>query len=272
MATTAAIRVIPEAEELLQLIEAVALRLGRPAKSLRLQALLQLPRIADVNGFAPFEKTDFLLKELATELPEFSEWFVHGILDDSPRFLNFHEIRVEQARDVMARFHYLRSPRLDGRYYGLSSKEGQLVAICVSSPLDVEYLNSLLRINGRDVLSARVLSRVFAFDGAPRNTISHLLSRAAQAERKLGVSNWISYVNPNIGFNGISYVASGWKLLGEQPGTTYRYLDNRYITDRELAAKFGCHDDDAYSQLLGERFAKSQMRLEPLLIFSRPLS
>ena len=213
-----------------------------------------------------------LLSELATELPRNCEWFVSEVSRDSPRFLNFHEVELEHACDVMARFHYLRSPRLDGRYYGLSSKRGQLVAICVSSPLDVEYLGNLLRINDRDTLSGRVLSRVFAFEGAPRNTISHLLSRAAQMERKLGVTNWVSYVNPNMGFNGISYLASGWHLLGEQPGTTYRYLDNRYITDRELATKFGCHADDTYNQLLGERFAKNKMKLEPLLVFSRHLA
>ncbi|HEY6242622.1 MAG TPA: hypothetical protein VIX17_01675 [Pyrinomonadaceae bacterium] len=272
MATNEAIRITSEARELFDLIGGVSYRFQRPFTSLRLQALLQLPRIADINGFASFEETDLFLRELATELPRNCEWFVSEVSRDSPRFLNFHEVALEQACDVMARFHYLRSPRLDGRYYGLSSKHGQLVAICVSSPLDVEYLGNLLSNNDRGNVSARVLSRVFAFEGAPRNTISHLLSRAAHAERKLGVTDWVSYVNPNMGFSGISYLASGWHLLGEQPGTTYRYLDNRYITDRELATKFGCHDDDAYNQLLGERFAKNKMQLEPLLVFSRQLA
>ena len=144
-----------------------------------------------------------------------------------------------------------------------------MVAICVSSPLDVDHLNSLLSVVGRATQRARVLSRVFAFEGAPRNTISHLMSRAAQAERKLGVTDWVSYVNPNMGFTGVSYIASGWHLLGEQPDTTYRYLDGRYITDRLLAAKFGSHSDEIYAELLGQRFAKNRMRLDPLLVFSR---
>jgi len=95
------------------------------------------------------------------------------------------------------------------------------------------------------------------------------MSRAAQAEIKLGVTDWVSYVNPNMGFTGVSYLASAWHLLGEQPNTTYRYLDGRYITDRELAAKFGNHSDEVYTELLGERFAKNKMRLNPLLVFSR---
>ena len=121
MATSAAIRLTPAGEELFDLVSGVAGRFQRPLTSLRLQALLQLPRIADIHGYASFEQADLLLRELANELPGISEWFVNGVFGDSPRFLNFHEVGIEQACDVMARFHYLRSPRLDGRYYGLSS-------------------------------------------------------------------------------------------------------------------------------------------------------
>ena len=111
------------------------------------------------------------------------------------------------------------------------------------------------------------MSRVFVFEGAPRNLISYLLSRAARAERRLGVTDFVTYVNPNMGFTGRSYRASGWQLLGNEPGTTYRYLDSRYVTDRKLEAAFGKHDDGAYRQLLGNRFCISRMPLAPLLVF-----
>jgi hypothetical protein len=75
-----------------------------------------------------------------------------------------------------------------------------------------------------------------------------------------------------MGFTGVSYLASNWHQLGDEPGTTYRYLDNRYITDRELAARFGLHDDDSYHLLLGDRFARSKMPLAPLLVFSQHFS
>lgn len=241
----------------------------RPVAPLRLQSLLQLPRIADESGLVPVSQVDSLLQELALELPVSHEWAVDESVGDSPRSLHFHEMAPEQGADVMQRFHYLRSARLDGRAYGLSSKAGRLIALCISSPLDVEWLADLLRTEHRVVKTARVVSRVFAFEGAPSNTISYLLSRVARAERRFGVTDWVTYVNPNMGFSGVSYLASGWHLLGEEPGTTYRYLDNRYITDRQLAAKFGPHDDDVYRQLLGERFAKSRMPLAPLLVFSQ---
>jgi hypothetical protein len=94
-----------------------------------------------------------------------------------------------------------------------------------------------------------------------------MLSRAAREERRLGVTDFVTYVNPNMGFTGSSYRASGWHLLGVEPGTTYRYIDDRYITDRELSGRFGGHDDGAYKRLLGRRFAVSVMPLAPLLVF-----
>jgi hypothetical protein len=272
LAAATTIRIAPHSQDLLECVETIAHASSRPVGPLRLQALLQLPRVAEDTGFVVRVLVDSLLQELTNELPALGEWSIAGMVSESLRTLQFQEIGLEEGREVMARFHYLRSPRLDGRIYGLRSKQGKLIAICVSSPLDVRSLDNLLNAEGRLTRSARVLSRVFAFEGAPRNTISYLLSRAGRAERKLGVTDWVSYVNPNMGFNGVSYLASGWHLLGEESGTTYRYLDNRYITDRELAARFGAHDDAEYGRCLGDRFTKNRMPLAPLLIFGRVLS
>ena len=82
----------------------------------------------------------------------------------------------------------------------------------------------------------------------------------------------MTYVNPNMGFCGSSYRASGWALLGEKRGTRYRYLDERYATDRALASAFGPHDDWGFVELLGDRFTSSVMSLAPLLVFWRPLT
>lgn len=264
--------IAPDASDLIARVEHVARTTSRPVTPLRLQSLLQLPRIADESGLASLSLVDSLLRELALELSPSHEWAVDESVGSSPRSLRFHEVAQEEGAEIMERFHYLRSARVDGRAYGLSSEAGRLIALCISSPLDVERLADLLRQEHRVVKTARVVSRVFAFEGAPSNTISYLLSRAARAERRFGVTDWVTYVNPNMGFSGVSYMASGWHLLGEEPGTTYRYLDNRYITDRKLAAKFGPHDDEGYRQLLGSRFAKSRMPLAPLLVFSQHFS
>jgi hypothetical protein len=266
------IHIAPRSTDLMTCVESAARLTGRPPRPLFLQALLQLPRIANAIGFASAELTQPILTELAMELPCSEAWSVAGSVGSSPRSLRFHSACPDEVREVMERFHYLRSARLDGRVYGLSSERGRLVAFCASSPLDVDRLGDLLRHEHRVTATARVLSRVFAFDGAPSNTISYLLSRAGRSERRLGTTDWVTYVNPNMGFTGVSYLASGWHLLGDEPGTTYRYLDNRYTTDRELAVRFGPHDDDTYSRLLSDRFAKSKMPLAPLRVFSQHLS
>lgn len=265
-------RVAPRSPDLIACVESVARLANRSVGPLHLQSLLQLPRIADEDGLASVALVEPLLQELASELPVSEEWSVDDSVGSSPRSLRFRNVALDEGCAVMERFHYLRSARLDGRVYGLSSEAGRLVALCVSSPLDVRGLSDLLRREQRATDTARVLSRVFAFEGAPQNTISYLLSRAKRSEHRHGITDWVTYVNPNMGFTGVSYLASGWHLLGEEPGTTYRYLDNRYITDRELATKFGLHDDAAYNRLLGQRFGKSKMRLAPLLVFSEHFS
>lgn len=137
---------------------------------------------------------------------------------------------------------------------------------------DVGHLQDLLASDRNSIGLARVVSRVFAFEGAPKNSISYLLSRVARAERRRGVTDLLTYVNPNMGFTGNSYRASGWRLLGKETGTTYRYLDGRYITDRRLEAEFGKHNDRTYQKLLGARFSFSTMPLAPLLVFHMGLS
>jgi hypothetical protein len=264
-------RVAPREQLLLNCVESAARAANRPSRPLHLQALLHLPRSADTLGFVPLSMLESFLAELAQELPDRGHWLLRdgGF---SPRLLHFHKVEPDKARDVTQRFHYLRSPRTDGRAYGLSTGAGHLVALCVSSPLDVETLSKLLASHGRPTESARVVSRVFAFEGAPKNSISYMLSRAAREENHLGVTDFVTYVNPNMGFTGSSYLASGWQLLGIEPGTKYRYVDSRYTTDRELAARFGRHDDAGYQRLLGRRFAISTMPLEPLLVFHTHIS
>jgi hypothetical protein len=248
-------------------VEAVARAMRRPSRPLQLQALLQLPRLADRDGTVEATDAHALLRALGTEIPPDLEWMA-GITEGSPTALEFRaNVPPDQARDVMNRFHYLRSPRTDACVYGLFTPAGRLAVVCTVSSLDVPRLAELVCADGASPASARVVSRVFAFEDAPKNSISYLLARVSRAEHLAGVIELVTYVNPNLGFTGASYRASGWRLLGEERGTAYRYLDGRYITDRELARRFGPHDDGAYRSLLGPRFSVTAMPLLPLLIF-----
>jgi hypothetical protein len=263
---TGSCRVMPDDTILLEQVQTCAKHSNRPVRPLHLQTLLQAPRIADKFGFVRIPDLTELIRELAVEIPVRAEWRVRD-LAQSPVVFRFGPLDSGRAKTITERFHYLRSPRRDGHAYGLHADDGSPVAICVISPLDVQHVQHLLSFQGRSPQHARTLSRVFVFEGAPRNCISYLLSRCAVEERQRGITDLVTYVNPNMGFTGISYRASSWTLLGTEPGTTYRYLDRRYITDRELEAKFQKHTDSVYHQMLGERFAVSVMPLQPLLIY-----
>jgi hypothetical protein len=255
---------------LLDVIERAASVNDRPVRPLQLQALLHLPRIANLGGHVDLDAVGPLVEGLACEIPPRREWLAPEAR--TPRDFIFARVTEEVVREITGRFHYLRSPRRDGWAYGLMHGDtGEVGAVCVVSPLDVAHLRHLLRCRGRPATTAAVVSRVFAFEGMPRNTVSFLLARAASEMRRVGTSDLVTYVNPNLGFTGTSYSASGWSYLGDEDGTTYRYVDGRYVTDRELAARYGHHDDAGYKVRLGDRFAVSRLPLRPLLVFWRPL-
>jgi len=253
-------------------VRRIAEALERPVWPLQLQAQLQLPQLADSYGLVEDEKARKLLSEVGMELPHKNMWNV-GVPINEPSDLVFSDqISSGEAQRIMLQFHYLRSPRTDGRCYGLCLPTGQLIVMCYVSPLDISRLTDLLSHDGASPEQVRVISRVFAFEGAARNSISYLLSRVGYAEKSLGTTDLITYVNPNMGFSGASYRASGWMCYAEEPCIRYCYLDNRYVTDRELARRYGDHGDDSYRQLLSSQFTISTMPLFPLLIFRRRLS
>ena len=242
---------------------------GRPARALHLQTLLQAPRLADRSGIAGRNAVDSLVLELAAELPPASAW--DGPSASSVHDLRFGRVSAEQAETITRRYHYLRSPRTDGTADGLVDHTGFAAALCIVSPLDVASISELLADLGHQPATTAVVSRVFAFDGAPRNSLSYLLAWVCTTLRHQDFDAVVTYVNPNMGFTGVSYRASGWTPLGTEPGTHYQYLDGRYVTARQLATTYGSRSRQGYRELLERRYSESTLHLEPLRVPWRPL-
>jgi hypothetical protein len=118
-----------------------------------------------------------------------------------------------------------------------------------------------------------VLSRVYATGWAPRNSLSRLLALAGRhlRERTLEVKLLLTYLNPNVGFDGASYKAANWTLYGRERQTRYAYLDASYVTDRELTRRFGTSNAGELRRSLGGRVAFSRMPLTPLEIYGYAL-
>ena len=78
----------------------------------------------------------------------------------------------------------------------------------------------------------------------------------------------LTYVNPNTGFNGASYKADNWVLLGIETGVRYRYIDNNYVTERSYFRSAKQLSDSEFSKKV---VSFSQHELLPLRIFVRNL-
>src|SRR4051812_4453034 len=151
-------------------------------RDLLLQALLHLPRLADVRGTV---KRDRALREIERldrlRAAELAPW---KALAEPPRGhveLRDLEVRVidtTSAATILDRFHYLRSARSNSVSVAAMHRH-RIVALCSFSRLDLPLIGAAAPIANPD--GVRVVSRVFAFDWAPRNTISYLLSRAEAA-------------------------------------------------------------------------------------------
>jgi hypothetical protein len=256
---------------LVEIVAEVSRRIGVPFRALELQALMHLPRLADNLGMVDKGDAKNEIERLAREIPPGEAW--KQCTARAARDLLLGPVDEKSSRWICEQFHYLRSHRLDGRHYGAFAKlDGSLpIALAVTVPVDVPSLEAVLG-SGKQARRSRVVARVFAFPGAPRNSLSRLLAFVARIESHELESQWLlTYVNPNLGFRGESYLASGWTLAGDEPGTTYRYLDGRYITDRELKRRFGDEGDAVLRSILGSRFSISVMPLRPLLVFSRDM-
>jgi hypothetical protein len=255
-----------------ELVAAAVSRDGVGPRALRLQALLHLPRIASPSGMVPaalaVREIDRLALLLTAEIGPCHQLAAPPRrLPKSPRELKVGPVPSDEARVIQEHFHYLRSWRPDTVAFAACFDE-RVAALASVAPLDVEPIIASLpaRLDADDVA---VVARTFAFDWAPRNTITYLLARVGRAlaehEKKQML---VTYLNPNLGFTGASYKAANWTLYAHECGTRYAYLDRNYITDRKLRERYGTADPVRLQALLGSRIAFSRMHLRPLELYA----
>jgi len=184
------------------------------------------------------------------------------------------QIEPAVAATVFDRYHYLLSHRWDSFSVGLHFGPRACWPFIVASlsPFDLANMaDGLPTLEGPGTLT--VLSRLFAFPGAPRNSVSYFLGqlRSYLTRTRPELGFLVTYVNPNVGFHGASYRADNWQVLGYETGTSYCYVDQDYRTDRQLAQEYGTADPEALSCTLGRRFRRSCHNLKPLLVLARSL-
>jgi hypothetical protein len=235
------------------------------SRDVLLQSLLHLPRIAACDGTVDTDETTAEINRLralrADELAPLRMLAQPPTIAPTLHDLTIDVIHAAEAEPILGTFHYLRSFRSDSVTIG-ATYEDRIVALCSISPLDLPLIAERLPVGGPAEVA--VISRVFAFDWAPRNVVSYLFARVEKAGvvRGSNVRLLMTYLNPNLGFSGASYRAANWVPLGREVGTRYAYLDARYVTDRQ-AARLSATDQ--------ARVQYSRMPLGPLILLCRLL-
>jgi hypothetical protein len=154
----------------------------------------------------------------------------------------FKDVEFNKAKFIESKLHYLMSFRHDAIFrFGLFLKQSDYPFCYVSfTPINREYRLKILQeipqnnLNTKNTIN---MARVYGYGNLPKNTISKLISLSSKKLKKMGYRVIMTSVNPYLGFNGKSIIASGFKPIAYVP-VAYNYKANGcYITRRMLKEK-----------------------------------
>lgn len=186
---------------------------------------------------------------------------------DRFRSAGFGLVGGDVAAFYQTEFHYLASPRSDAIHLGLGERVSP-ACLMSFSPFDLEHLTGMLP-DGVRPESVVVLSRQVTVGDVPRNTWTFAFGRACRWFRahRPDIRMVLTYLDPNLGFEGASYRAANWTLLGKEPKGRYVFVDGIPVPNRELMRLYGTARFDDLQVLLGSRVERTTMPLQPLCVF-----
>lgn len=269
---------IRESWQLRTQVATTAASVGLPQRTLAARFFLHVPRLlagqSSIDGASLVEQ----LTEVACNWGRRVEPLQAHLrgpreIIESPLALDFGRVSDEEARIIHENFHYIGSYRPESCHFALTlptNGANKIAALVSVSRYDLDCLRLPFEFN-RDL--GRVASRIFAFDWAPKGSISHLLARTIKALRQEegAPELLVTYVNPNLGFTGASMRSSNWVFLGRDfSSTRLAYLGPKYVTERELRRLYGTSNSAELAELIPD-FQMSP-ELEPLELWGFPIS
>lgn len=245
-------------------ISRVATLYGLCRFDLKLRVLLHLPRFRWIDLYNEVlidEEIDRVAKKTLELQRGFQEWPRQEAINRLEKEkTQVSDVDEATANIIHERFHYIGSSHR-GRHFALyCSGRNVPAALATVSQMDVQKLKDCLPHAQKATL---LLSRVFAFRWAPRNTLSYLLGAVTrQLKREGEFSSLVTWVNPNLGFQAASYRAANWRYWRNE-SATYRYLGGNYISARQLfLARLDSSPGVTFSQLQLAPFEVWYYRME----------
>jgi hypothetical protein len=197
--------------------------------------------------------------------------FISNISDSEINLLESKLVHLppETGCLISSAVHYLQSARPTSCHFGLEDpRSNRLMSYASVDALDWDVLVNALQVIDENA-EQLALSRIYASNAAPRNTISHMLSLLIQEYAKSGRKTVVSTtVDPNLGFRGTSYRASNWTELFSVPHLGYLYVDGQFRTRRQLIQTFGSDNPDELASLLGPRLQMSGPLKSDTMVFA----
>ncbi len=228
-------------QTVLQAVSHITSLSGIAGRDIEKQLLLHLPQFSQSELGDPNivrGEAERLATKLQARRRNYVRWSdqsrIHNLTASN---LRLRECEPAMAQIVHERFHYLGSYHPGIVHLGLYmiGGDGDLpIALASLAPMDIRRLDPVL--SREEKKQTLIVSRVFAFDWAPRNTISFLLGRVYNwVKRNLSeIRTLLTFLNPNLGFSGSSFRAANWKSFLEiEPACAY--LAGDYVSYRTLA-------------------------------------
>jgi hypothetical protein len=179
------------------------------------------------------------------------------------------EAKKEEADRIIKTYHYLTSAREESVNLALIYLPKEYIAgVITISKFDLAHIQIKPLLSSE----AKVISRIFTFPRLPPNTASHFIGETIRWIRKRSpaVKLLLTYLNPNVGYQGTIYKATNWKGYAREHNTRYSYFDGNYVTDRFLQKRFGTAARERLGNVTTLEFSK--IDLYPLMVLAYPLS
>ncbi len=235
--------------------------------------LLQLPKFDD-NDLLDYNKIKNEIIRLGSKIKTSRE--KNPLPPLNHRRIEVKELTLKTVPENIAKiihenYHYIGSHRTESFYKGLYSEndDESIYSLITLSSFDLNNIHLYIprEIKHDEVL---VVSRVYSFRDAPKNSISFMIGSIVKWIRKEHpkVKMLLTYVNPNLGFFGSSLKASNWFFYGKEKGICYAYFDEDYITLRELGKKMNIFGFEKSNYFLSERLKFSVQPLMPLELYA----